>query len=180
MLKLYTILSVLFLTSATTFILTQWKYVPKNALVKFFVKEADGYEEGVFTGLDGKVFFDEKDLKASSVLATISVATVNSGVDMRDKALVSKDFFEAKKYPKIKFASTQIIKTDSGYTAIGNLTIKAVTKKIELPFSFTKTNDSTASFNGTFTIDRYDYGVGDKTDGVGNIVRIELTIPVKK
>jgi polyisoprenoid-binding protein YceI len=161
----------LFLISATTvFILTQWKYIPKNASVKFFVKEADGYEEGVFTGLDGKVFFEEKDLKNSSILATINVATVNSGVDMRDKALLSKDFFETKKYPNIKFVSTQINKTDSGYIATGNLTIKAITK----------TNDSTASFKGAFTIDRYDYGVGAKGDGVGNMVKIELVIPVKK
>jgi polyisoprenoid-binding protein YceI len=165
---------------ATAFLITQWKYIPKDAKVKFTVYEKTGVEEGVFTGLEGEVNFDENNLKSASVKASIDVATVNSGVEMRDESLRSADFFEVKTYPKIEFISTEIIKNDTGYCAKGNLKAKAVVKPIEIPFTFTKTSDSTAIFKGSFIINRYDYKIGAKGDGVGSKVKIDLEIPVKQ
>ncbi len=175
---LFTIFSLLLLSF--TFVITQWKYIPADAKVKFTLYEKKGVEEGVFTGLEGVVKFDEKDLINSSILAIINVATINSGVEMRDESLRSKDFFEIKKYPNIKFQSNGITKTSTGFIAKGKLSAKKITKDILLPFTFTSTSDSTAVFKGTFTINRLDYGIGSKTDGVGTKVKIELEIPVKK
>ncbi len=163
-----------------SFFVTQWKYIPKDAKVKFTVYEKKGVEEGVFTGLEGSVNFDGNDLKNSAIKASIDVATVNSGVEMRDESLRSADFFEVKKYPKIEFSSTEIIKNDTGYCAKGNLNAKGVTKTIEIPFTFVKTSDSAAVFKGSFIINRYDYKIGAKGDGVGSKVKIDLEIPVKQ
>jgi polyisoprenoid-binding protein YceI len=164
----------------TVFFMAKWKYIPKDAKVKFTVYEKSGVEEGVFTGLEGDVNFDEKELKNAFIKASIDVVTVNSGDEMRDASLRSADFFEVKKYPKIEFISTEIIKNDSGYCAKGNLKAKAVVKPIEIPFTFTKTSDSTALFKGSFIINRYDYKIGAKGDGVGSKVKIDLEIPVKQ
>jgi polyisoprenoid-binding protein YceI len=163
-----------------SFFIAQWKYIPKDAKVKFTLYEKNGVEEGVFTGLAGEVNFDENDLKNSTIKASIDAATVNSGIDMRDESLRSADFFEVKKYPKIEFISTEIIKNDTGYCAKGTLQAKATMKPIEIPFSFKKTGDSTAIFKGYFIINRYDYAIGKKGDGIGNKVRIDLEIPVKQ
>jgi polyisoprenoid-binding protein YceI len=175
---LYTTCSLVLLSF--TFIITQWKYIPKDAKVKFTLYEKKGTEEGVFTGIDGIVKFDEKDLKNSNISAIIKVATINSGVEMRDESLRSKDFFEVEKYPNIKFQSSTITKTNTGFIAKGKLTAKKITKEIQLPFTFNTTSDSTASFKGSFTINRLDYGIGNKTDGVGTKVKVDLEIPVKK
>jgi polyisoprenoid-binding protein YceI len=171
--------SVCFLVSFAGFFLTQWKYIPADAKVTFFVKEKEGEERGVFTGIEGEVIFDTDMPEKSSLTAVIKVATINTGIDIRDESLRSKDFFEVKTYPHIKFASTAISKTDTGYLAAGKLTIKKTTKNISIPFKFVQ-QDSTAVFNGHFTIDRTEYGVGSKDDGVGTQVRIELEIPVRK
>lgn len=178
--NIYLALITLVTLASYTVVALQWKYVPENAVVKFTLYEKEGIEEGVFTGLTGEVNFNENDLKASALNATIKVATINSGIEMRDESLRSKDFFETDKYPTIQFTSTSFIKTDTGYCAMGNLKIKAVTKLIELPFTYKKITDSTASFIGHFTINRYEYGIGTKGDGVGNIVRLDLNIPVRR
>jgi polyisoprenoid-binding protein YceI len=171
--------SVCFLLSFSGFLWSQWKYIPENAKVKFFVKEDKAYEEGVFSGIEGGVDFDPAAPEKASLTAVIKVATINTGIEMRDESLRSKDFFEVTKYPQIRFASTQITRTDSGYLATGKLTIKKTTKDIKIPFQFIQ-QDSTAVFKGRFTIDRTDYGVGSKGDGVGTEVRVELEVPVRK
>jgi polyisoprenoid-binding protein YceI len=168
-----------FLLSFTGFVLSQWKIIPANAKVKFFVKEGSGYEEGVFTGIKGDIDFDTAHLDKAVIAAIIDVKTINTGVDMRDESLRSKDFFETTKYPVLSFKSTSVTKTDTGFVAHGHLTIKKTSLPIQLPFTFTQ-GDTSAVFKGGFTIDRYQYGVGSKDDGVGNIVRIELQIPVRK
>lgn len=170
-----------FLVSFTGIYLTQWKYIPEKAQVKFFVIEPKGEEAGVFAGIAGNVNFDPETPEKGSITAEIDVKTINTGMEMRDESLRSKDFFEVEKYPKLRFVSETIAKTDSGYLATGKLTIKKVTKTRQIPFTFTPaTATSEAVFKGIFMIDRYEFGVGAKNDGVGNLVRIELEIPVKK
>jgi polyisoprenoid-binding protein YceI len=169
------------LLSFTGFYFTQWKYIPEKAQVKFFVKEEKAEEAGVFAGIAGKVIFDPNMPEKACLNAEIATKTINTGVEMRDESLRSKDFFEVAKYPKITFASDSIIKTDTGYLVIGKLTIKKTTKQQAIPFRFLPDEaGAQATFKGMFTINRYDFGVGAKDDGVGNMVRIELEIPVKK
>lgn len=169
-----------FLLSFTVVYVLQWKYVPENAQVKYFI---EGEDSGVFTGISGGADFDPEDPTKGSITAEIAVKTINSGSGMRDESLLSKDFFEEKKYPKIKFVSESITKTDTGFIASGKLTIKNITKPLDIPFKFMYSSSSVVpggTFKGGFTINRYDFGVGAKGDGIAEKVRIELEIPVQK
>lgn len=170
-----------FLLSFTGIYVANWKYVPKDAKVKFFVKEPNGEEAGVFTGLTGGAVFDPNQPEAAKITAEIEVKTINTGIEMRDESLRSKDFFEVAKYPKISFVSEKVEKTDSGYLATGKLTIKKTTREQKIPFRFMPGSENLRSvFSGGFTINRTDFGVGNKDDGVGAMVRVELEIPVVK
>lgn len=177
MLKIAT-LAILYTTAAIA--ITQWKYVPSDASIKFTVYEKGGTEQGVFTGITGGAVLDTNSLAQSSITASIQVSTINTGVDMRDEVLKSKDFFEVAKYPSISFASTKITKTPKGYLATGVLTAKQVTKPISIPFAYTPKGADAAVLKGSFTINRLDYGIGSKTDGVGTKVKIDLEIPIIK
>lgn len=172
--------SACFLLSFTVVYMLQWKYVPEKAQVKYFI---EGEDPGVFTGLAGNVDFDPDAPEKGSIMAEIAVKTVNSGVAMRDESLLSKDFFEESKYPKIRFVSEKISKTDTGFLASGKLTIKNVTKPLNLPFTFSYTPNSAVPegiFKGGFSINRYDFNVGSKGDGIPEKVRIELEILVQR
>lgn len=174
-----TLCGVSFLLSFTGFFFSQWKIIPANAKVKFFVKEGQGYEEGVFTGIKGDIQFDPAQPDKAVIAATIDVKTINTGIEMRDESLRSKDFFETDKYPHITFKSTVVSRTDTGFVAKGKLTIKKTSRDILLPFTFS-TSDTGAVFKGGFIMNRHDYGVGSKGDGVGSEIRVELEIPVAK
>ncbi|HFE65562.1 MAG TPA: polyisoprenoid-binding protein, partial [Caldithrix sp.] len=78
--------------------------------------------------------FDENNLDASSLTATIQVASINTGNEKRDTHLRSPDFFDARKYPVITFVSNKIEKAADGYLAHGPLTMKGITREITIPF----------------------------------------------
>jgi polyisoprenoid-binding protein YceI len=162
-------------------IIKQWKFVDKNASITFKVIKNDGVEEatGTINGLKGGVFMDSLQINPIEISASVAVSTINTGIEMRDESLVSKDFFEATKYPTIKFTSNQFSSHNDSLFADGVLSIKNVSKKITIPFLKKNINDSTI-LSGKFTIDRWQYNVGAKDDGIANMVYIEFNLPIVK
>lgn len=144
--------------------------------------------QGRFTKNAGKIVIDEKDLSKSSVEFTIDTASVDTAVAPRDAHLRTPDFFDAEKYPTIAFRSTAIKKAGKGYVAEGDLTIKATTKKIRIPFkAYGPITDPWKSTRVGFVsepieINRQDYGIAyndklpDGTPAVANEVTIRLSL----
>lgn len=111
---------------------------------------------------------------------TLEVKTLFTDNTKRDKHLKSADYFDAEKYPLIKFRSSSVLKLASGgYEMVGNLTIKQTTKTITFPFTFTE-NGSTGLFKGSFQINRLDYGIGESSWMLKNDVLVEIATQVSK
>ncbi len=137
--------------------------------------------KGRFTDIQGTISYDPQDVTKSSVKAVIKTASVNTDNEMRDKDLKGPDFFDVAKYPEMKFESTKIEKRGEQYVAIGNLTIKDVTKQVEVPFTVNAAalgGQKRLGVDATFTINRMDYHVdwNKMPGGVGNDIKIELNI----
>ncbi len=101
----------------------------------------------------------------SSVTASITAASIETGAVDRDNHLRSGDFFEAEKYPTLDFRSTGI-KSHSGaeFVLDGELTIKGVTKPVELVVEFEGAGQSpygfsVFGFSASTEIDREDWGL---------------------
>lgn len=90
--------------------------------------------QGRFEKTSGKITADPKNLDGASVTFTIETASINTAVSQRDDHLRTPDFFDAAQYPEIKFVSTSIRKKGTGWVAEGDLTMKDVTRKIQIPF----------------------------------------------
>jgi len=172
------IIAALFITLSPT---GNWKSDPATAKISFTVKGPFGTVDGNFTGLKTDIQFDEKNLAASSITASVDVSTINTGIGLRNRDLRNKEqWFNADKYPAITFHSKKIEKADNGYKATGDLTIKGITNPAVIPFTFTSNSDS-GVFKGTFTVNRQDYKVGSSTgSSVGNVITLTLEVPVKK
>ena len=138
-------------------------------------------------GLSGTIHYDDKDISKSVVKATIKVDSVNTDNENRDKDLRGPNFFDAEKYPDITFESQRVEKRGDSYVAIGNFTMKGVTKQIELPFTIGgRINDGKGrgriGIQSGTTLNRQDYGLSwNRTvEGggvvVGNEVKIDLNI----
>ncbi|MFX0095986.1 MAG: YceI family protein, partial [Candidatus Hodarchaeota archaeon] len=135
--------------------------------------------------------FDEKDLSKSSVKATIKTASINTDNKQRDEHLRSADFFDAEKYPEITFVSDEIKKKGGQYVAKGTLTIRGVSKEIELPFIILgpvqdSRGNTRIGVEASLTIDRQEYGVSwSKTLDTGSLVvsdevNIKLDVELQK
>ena len=101
----------------------------------------------------------------SSVSATIQTVSVSTGQADRDNHLRTGDFFEAEKYPTIEFVSTGV-KSHEGneFVLTGDLTIKGVTRAVELEVEFEGTGRSpygfdVFGFSASTEIDREDWGL---------------------
>jgi len=166
------LIAIAFASSAFTFVSNGnlWK-VTDN----YSVKAVCSKFEGVFKGLKADINFDEANLAASTLSATIDATSINTGNGMRNKH--AQQGLEADKYPTVKFVSSAITKTSSGYEATGKLTIKEVTKEIKLPFTFTK-NAAGGVFVGKFSVRPADYNV--KKAGTPDVFDLQLNVPVTK
>lgn len=93
---------------------------------------------GAFTIFAGKMINPEHDVfEGSSFSMKIDVYSVTTNNVERDEHLKSEDFFDADKYPDIRFNSTSFehIEGDN-YELKGNLTIKGITKPVTLDVLF--------------------------------------------
>ena len=140
---------------------------------------------GNFAEADATITIAEDPLQ-SSVTASIVTASVQTGNVDRDNHLRTGDFFEAEKYPAITFRSTGI-KSHAGaeFVLDGDLTIKDVTKPVELVVEFEGATTSpygqaVFGFSASTEIDREDWGlswnVALESGGVmvGKKVKIEI------
>jgi polyisoprenoid-binding protein YceI len=160
----------LIIGSAFTIIYNQNWQIANNHQIKFSTHKA----EGNFKTFSGELVFNESNLAASSFNVQIEVASINTGNALKNNHAKSAKWFDAKKYPYIKFVSTAISKSATGFEAKGDLEMHGVKKQISIPFNF-----SNNSFKGKFEVNRKDYGIVGVGD-VGNTVALDITVPVTK
>ena len=154
---------------------TSWKVKDGAYTVKFSGGHLMGKMSGTFKGLKATIIFDEDNLPASKISASIDAATVNTGNDT--KSHHAQEGLGAEEYPVIKFESASIVKKGNAYEATGSLTLKNVTKQIVMPFTFDK-QGAGGTFNGKFSLKTADYNI--TKSGTPDEVEIELTVPVTK
>ena len=142
---------------------------------------------GRFTDFSGEILLDEEDLPRSSVNVVIKAASINTNHEKRDSDLRGAEFLNVEQFPEITFKSKRIEKSNGGYVAIGDLTIRDVTKEIALPFTLAGPiagpgGRKRLGADSEITINRHDYGVSwnkvMETGGliVGPEVKIELNV----
>jgi polyisoprenoid-binding protein YceI len=165
---------------------TQWKIDKAHTSVKFSINHFFSEVPGNFTDFDGTIHFDPSNLKGSKAEFAVNISSVDTNNGKRDKHLQSKDFFDAKTYPKMSFVSTKFEKkSDKEYLVHGKLTIKDKTKTVTLPMKVTGEMEH-PMMKGTLilgvvfetTLDRTDYGVGTGDWAATMVVGDEVSISI--
>lgn len=126
-----------------------------------------------------------KDLSQAKVVATIETASVATGSDSWDGKLRTPAFFDAAKYPEIRFESRRVRKVKGRWEAVGPLTIHGVTKEITLPFEIRGRfdgphPDDRIGIHATFSFDRREFGMAwtgnAEAKVVGNTVTVDIAL----
>lgn len=139
--------------------------------------DVDGQFKDFTVNIDG----DPSKPETVKVEANIDVASIDTGNGKRDDHLRSPDFFDAAKYPKIRFTSISVTQKGAELVLKGNLTMRGKTKLVSIPFKVAKGKNGagvdTTTYKGKLTIDRNDYGIG--TDSVAAKISLGDEVEVK-
>jgi polyisoprenoid-binding protein YceI len=153
---------------------TEWK-ISSGYNIRFNGKFADG----TFEKLQGTILFDPSDLTVSRFDVTVDVNSINTGKELKNKHAVSEKWFDAEKYPTIHFVSNQISVTDSAFLLKGELELHGIKKDVEIPFKFHQEN-GTAAFDGSFRVNRGEFGIGKSSGKESDYTTVEIHVPVTK
>ena len=139
---------------------------------------------------DGVIAVGE-DLASTWVTAQLDAASVDTRDANRDAHLVSADFFDAGAHPTWTFASTEITPADEDYVITGDLTIRGVTRTVELLTEFNGAatdpfGNARTGFSARTEISRKEFGLtwnaALETGGVlvGDTIKISLEVSAIK
>lgn len=151
----------------------QEAWVVTSFEVDFEISNAGLPVRGSFDALDAEVSFDPDDLDASRIEGRIDPTSIRTGIALRDRHLAGRQFFDARRFPSMFMRSSTLEPAQDGYVGTFDLTIRDVTRPVEVTFRFERSAIG-ATISGSLTIDRVDFGVGD----AGFLLGEEVTVTV--
>ncbi|HMR82898.1 MAG TPA: YceI family protein [Niabella sp.] len=138
---------------------------------------------GKFKTFEGTVQSEKDDFTDAAISFSADVDSIDTGVEQRDQHLRSADFFEAEKYPKLTFESTEIVKDGDDYKLTGNLTLKGITKPVTLNVELggvgpNMYGQTVAGFEISGKINRKEFGLtwGAVTEAGGVVVSDDVKL----
>jgi polyisoprenoid-binding protein YceI len=117
---------------------TKWAVDPLHSEIQFKVKHlVISTVTGAFNKFEGTATTENDEFEDAAISLEMDVNSIDTNQEMRDSHLKSAEFFDAETFPKITFKSKSF-KKGSGDTfrLIGDLTMKGVTKEVELDAEF--------------------------------------------
>lgn len=170
----------------------KWAFDPSHSKIGFSVRHFGITEtDGFFREFTGNVQTEKEDFSDLKVNMTVQINSIDTNDVQRDTHLKADDFFNAEKFPEMKFESTELEATakTNEYKLHGNLTIRDVTKPVifDLEFAGIVPKDpfgnTKAGFFVSGTINRQDYGLSfNVLLGTGNLAvsdKVKLNIPIQ-
>jgi polyisoprenoid-binding protein YceI len=102
-----------------------WSLDPIHSTIGFELPYLAGTFRGQFTDVDAKL--TEAGLTGSARVASIDVKDENFSAHLQ-----GPDFFDTERYPELKFESRELERSGEALTVRGDITIRGVTKPVEL------------------------------------------------
>jgi polyisoprenoid-binding protein YceI len=113
-----------------------WQLDPTHTEIGFAVRHIMSKVRGTFETFEGTLVTTDP-VTDSKVSVEVDLSSINTGTADRDNHLRSSDFFDVETHPKMTFATTGVVqKSEESYVVQGDLTIKGVTKPLELAVDF--------------------------------------------
>ena len=153
---------------------------PDKSAINFTYKQMGVAVDGKFKKFASQLNFDPAKPTAAKATFEVELASVDTGAPEGDQEVAGKPWFNTKAFPTAKFVSGAVKPLGGNkYEVGGQLTIKGKTQDVVVPATFTPQGNS-GVFDGSFTIRRADFSIGEgswaKFDIVANDVLIKFRI----
>lgn len=140
--------------------------------IQFKIKNAGITVNGEISDWEVDVNFDAKKLAQSSIKGNASPASIDTGIKLRDKHLLGRQYFHTEKYPLMQLVSKSFKPNgENAFIGIFELHIRDFKKEVEIPFSLSQTGKQ-RRFKGEFMINRLDFGLGEESLVLSDEVRV--------
>ncbi len=167
---------------STDIVAGTWNIDASHSEVGFTVRHLMSKVRGQFTKFEGSLITGST-LEETRATATVDLNSIDTRDETRDGHLRSGDFFDVENHGGMTFTTTSF----DGTTAKGDLTIKGVTRSVELDVEFLGAGQdpwggSRLGFEASTEISRKDFGVDFNVplDGgkllIGDKVSIHLAV----
>ena len=149
---------------------------------------------GISNAVTGKVTFKVDDIKTLKGSISVPVASLKTGIDLRDEHMKSENWMDAENYPDITFVIKNVsdvkIETDNRLQAkvTGDFTTHGVTKEIVVPVTLTYLDESEQTkqrapgdllgVQATFNITLSDYDVENMVIGQKMAEDVKITVNI--
>ena len=155
---------------------------PAQSKLEFTGVQAGADFKGAFHKFTAAVQFAPDALATSHLDVQIDMSSEDSKDKDRDQTIKGPDVFDVAHNPTAHYVTKSITKTASGYTAVGALTLRGVTKDVPIDFQFSQTGNG-AKLDGSAKLKRLDFGVGQgewkSTEMVNDAVKISFSLLLK-
>jgi polyisoprenoid-binding protein YceI len=132
----------------------------KSTVVATFKQEGVAVDTP-FSRFSGKISYDAKNVGAATALVEVETASLDFGDPAYNAEIAKKAWFDSATYPKAVFRSSAIKAVSATrFDATGTLTVKGKVQTITVPVTV-GTAPAGSVFDGSFTISRKVFGVGD-------------------
>jgi polyisoprenoid-binding protein YceI len=141
-----------------------WTLDMSHSEIGFTVRHAGiSKVRGRFTDAAAEAHIGDS-LLDSSLHATVKTASFESGDANRDAHVKGPDFFDVETFPEMTFRATSAEGSGEDYTLTGDLTIRGITKPVELEVEFTGVavdpfGATRAGFSAEAEISRKEFGL---------------------
>ena len=152
-----------------------------SGTLEFFAVQADAKFKGAFTRFRVALDLDPAKPAQGTLDVTVETSSIDTQDPERDEILRGPDFFSAAKHPQAVYHAERFERAGAGWRALGDLTIRGVTKPVPVTFTLAPAGDATV-MKGSASLKRLDFGLGQgewaSTEWVGDgvDVRFELKL----
>ena len=151
-----------------------------KSTIHFTYKQMGVAVDGQFRKFASQITFDPAKPSAAKATFEVELASVDTGAPEGDQEVAGKPWFNTRAFPTAKFVSGTVKPLGGNKVEVtGQLTIKGKTQDVVVPATFTPQGNS-GVFDGSFTIRRADFSIGEgswaKFDIVANDVLIKFRI----
>jgi polyisoprenoid-binding protein YceI len=154
-------------------------WVFQSGSVRFRVSNAGFRVNGSLAAVEASVSFDPRFPEKARISGTARVASIRTGIGLRDRHILKEDYFFEEKYPFISMDLQRMEKQGNALRGVFNLTLKGTLRTVAFPVYFSE-DDSGGILSGFFEINRLDFGVGSSSLTLSDIVRVEVQFRLRK
>lgn len=178
MLKLLLVLVILIPSRLVAQVL---KPVDAPGAVSFVINNFGSGVEGSFRGLKGEIRFDPAKLTEASMNVSVDAASIETGINMRNRHLRGEKYFNVEKYPVILIQGSQVKSAGipDTYIMSARITIKGISKLYTITFS-AKPHKNGFFFEGLFTLNRRSFDVGSGSISLADEVKVRLKVTAQQ